>query len=67
MLEKKDLDRLNELARKAKISSLTKEEEKERGHLREEYLKKFRKSFRQRLENIEITYVEDITSSDKLS
>lgn len=59
LLDKKDLDRLNELARKAKSSELTAEENEEREKLRQEYLKRFRKSFRQRLENIEIHYVED--------
>ncbi len=59
MLDKKDLDRLNELAKKAKVSTLTDEEMTEREKLRQEYLKRFKKSFRQRLENIEIHYVED--------
>ncbi len=65
MLDQKDLNRLNELARKAKETDLTEEEKKERQVLREEYLKKFRKSFRQRLENIEIKYVEDLEEENK--
>ncbi len=67
MLEQKDLDRLNELARKAKTSELTEQEQKEREALRKEYLKRFRKSFRQRLENIEISYVEDLEESEKMN
>lgn len=53
MLSKEKLARLNELARKAKSEGLTDEELVERDSLREEYLKNFRVSFRDRLENIE--------------
>lgn len=59
MLGKEKLDRLNELAKKSKHGGLTAEETKERDELRQEYLKNFRSSFRQRLENIEIVYEED--------
>lgn len=54
------MDRINVLARKSKSEGLTPEEKKEQKSLREAYLKVFRKSFRQRLENIEVTYVEDL-------
>ena len=54
MLSKDKLDRLNFLARKAKNSGLTDEEKIEQQSLRQEYLKNFRKSFRQQLDSIEI-------------
>ena len=54
MLTKDKLDRLNILAKKAKSTGLTEEETKERKILRDEYLGNFRKSFRQRLDSIEI-------------
>lgn len=60
MLVKEKLSRLNELAKKAKNEGLSTEETKERDLLREEYLKNFRKSFRQKLENIEIVDEEDL-------
>jgi len=60
VLVKEKLSRLNELAKKAKNEGLSTEETKERDLLREEYLKNFRKSFRQKLENIEIVDEEDL-------
>jgi uncharacterized protein YnzC (UPF0291/DUF896 family) len=56
MLSKEKLDRLNELANKKKTVGLSADEQAEQQVLREEYLKKFRESFRQRLENIDITW-----------
>lgn len=50
--------RINELANKKKTVGLTEEETKEQATLREAYLKSFRKSFRQRLDNIDIEYVD---------
>lgn len=44
MLDEK-ITRINELARKAKTSELTKEEKAEQQELREEYLQNIRKSF----------------------
>lgn len=54
------MERINVLAKKAKAEGLSAEEKAEQKVLREEYLVKFRESFRQQLENIEITYVDDI-------
>lgn len=54
MLNKKDMDRINELSRKSKKESLTIEEKSEQKKLRDEYLNNFRKSFRGRLENITV-------------
>jgi len=47
------LDRINELAQKAKTVGLTAEEEKERDILRKEYLADFRKKMRSQIEQIE--------------
>ena len=55
----KKIDRINELARKNKAEGLTPEEIKERDALRKEYLANFRKSFRARLENIEVVSPEE--------
>ena len=55
MLEEKKIQRINELAKKKKKEGLNPEETAEQSSLREEYLKSFRKSFRNQLENIEWT------------
>lgn len=60
MLSKEKMDRINYLAKKSKSEGLTESEASEQKVLREEYLKAFRKSFKQRLDNIDITYVEDL-------
>ncbi len=54
------MNRINELAKKSKAEGLTDAEKAEQKVLREEYLAKFREGFRQQLENIEVTYVDDI-------
>ena len=59
MVDQKKIDRINELARKNKAEGLTPEEIKERDELRKEYLANFRKSFRARLENIEVVSPEE--------
>ncbi len=60
MLSQEKMNRINALAKKSKSEGLTDAEKKEQKALREEYLKVFRKGFRQRLENLEVTYVEDL-------
>lgn len=52
MLTKEKIDRINELARKAKVTSLTPEEKDEQAQLRKEYLEKFREHFKGHLESI---------------
>ncbi|HKL11636.1 MAG TPA: DUF896 domain-containing protein [Clostridia bacterium] len=54
MTEKERLDRINQLARKQKNETLTEKEKEEQKQLREEYLKSFRKQFRQQLDSIKI-------------
>lgn len=56
-MDKKKIDRINELAKKARSSDgLTPEEMTERAKLREEYLNAIRQNFKQTLDNIEIIY-----------
>jgi uncharacterized protein YnzC (UPF0291/DUF896 family) len=55
MLERKKMERINELARKAKRGeTLSAEERLEQHGLRQEYLARFRESFRAHLDNIEV-------------
>ena len=54
-MDKKKIDRINELAKKARSSDgLTPEEMTERAKRREEYLNAIRQNFKQTLDNIEI-------------
>ena len=54
-MDKKKIDRINELAKKARSSDgLTPEEMTERAKLREEYLNAIRQNFKHTLDNIEI-------------
>ena len=54
-MDKKKIDRINELAKKERSSDgLTPEEMTERAKLREEYLNAIRQNFKQTLDNIEI-------------
>ena len=54
-MDKKKIDRINELGKKARSSDgLTPEEMTERAKLREEYLNAIRQNFKQTLDNIEI-------------
>ena len=54
-MDKKKIDRINELAKKAiRSDGLTPEEMTERAKLREEYLNAIRQNFKQTLDNIEI-------------
>lgn len=55
VLDQEKIQRINELAKKKKENGLTSEETAEQQQLREEYLKAFRKSFRNQLDNIEWT------------
>lgn len=48
------IDRINELARKAKTEGLTPEETKERDELRKAYIASIRRNLRAQLDNISI-------------
>ena len=62
-MEKEKLQRINELAKKAKLQGLTTEEKSEQAKLRGEYLAEWREGVIQTLEN---TYVVDETGKHKL-
>lgn len=51
-MEQSRIDRINELARKAKSTGLTPEEEAERAVLRKEYIEAFRRSLTAQLDSI---------------
>jgi len=53
-MEQSKIDRINELARKARTVPLTDEEMAERKLLRDEYIKSFRSSLEAQLDNIYI-------------
>lgn len=53
-MEKKQIERINELARKKKTVGLTPEELTEQAALRRQYLDEFRENMRQQLENVYI-------------
>lgn len=55
-MNQKKIDRINELARKAKAEGLTEEEQKEREVLRQEYLDAIMGNLRRELDN---TYIVD--------
>ena len=55
-MDQKKIDRINELARKAKADGLTEEEQKEREVLRQEYLDAIMGNLRRELDN---TYIVD--------
>lgn len=50
-MDKRKLDRINELAKKAKEGALTEEELTERALLRKEYIDEFKKNLRSTLDN----------------
>ena len=47
-MDKVKVDRINELARAAKVRELTEEEKKEQKNLREEYLAEVRKALKEK-------------------
>lgn len=53
-MDKKTLDRINELARKSKAEGLTASERKEQQQLRQEYIEAVRRNLRSQLDNIDI-------------
>ena len=55
-MEQAKIDRINELARKAKIAPLSEEEAAEQKALRAEYIAEFRASFTGILENTVVQY-----------
>jgi len=71
---KSGIDRINELARKAKSIGLTEEEKLEQQRLRQQYIAEFRQSLKATLENVVIVepdgskrYLKNITRDDPTS
>ena len=56
-MEQNKLDRINELAKKAKAEGLSPQEKEEQARLRQEYIALFRRNVRQQLENV--VYVDE--------
>lgn len=52
MIDQKLIDRINELANKAKKKELSKEEKEEQIILRKKYIELFREGFKQQMESI---------------
>ena len=59
MITQKEIDRINELARKKKTAGLTKAETEEQRILREKFLADFRERFKKQLESIEFVDPDD--------
>lgn len=53
-MEQKKIDRINELARKSRVTELTEEEKAEQAVLRREYIDSFKRSLTGQLENMYI-------------
>ena len=53
-MEKKDIDRINELARKKKSVGLTERETREQERLRRQYIDEFKESLRSTLDQVYI-------------
>ena len=53
-MDQKKIDRINELARKAKVQELTPEEIEERTQLRNEYIAAYKRNLVASLENIRV-------------
>lgn len=53
-MDKKKIERINELARKSREKELTAEEKAEQKKLREEYIAAFRGNLKKQLDNIDI-------------
>ena len=53
-MNQEQIDRINELARKSKVTELTKEEKEEQKKLRTEYIATIRMNMRSQLDNIDI-------------
>ena len=54
LISKEKLNRINQLSKKSKTEGLTKEETIEQQKLREEYIKNFRKQFKDTLHNVTV-------------
>ncbi len=64
-MEKEKLNRINELAKKSKETTLTEEEKQEQAALRQEYINEIRLSFGAMLDNTVIEYPDGTRKSLK--
>jgi uncharacterized protein YnzC (UPF0291/DUF896 family) len=64
LMDDRLIQRINELARKAKRTSLTADEMVERDELRKRYLEQFRGNFKQQLDSIKLVDQDEIQESD---
>ncbi len=64
-MEKAKVERINELARKSKLETLTDEEKAEQAALRQEYIAEIRASFGAMLDNTVIEYPDGTRKSLK--
>ena len=64
-MDKKTIDRINELARKSRETELTPEEKAEQQRLRAEYIAAFRGNLKKQLDNIDIVRPDGSTQSLK--
>lgn len=64
-MDKKTIDRINELARKSRETELTPEEKAEQQQLRAEYIAAFRGSLKKQLDNIDIVRPDGTTEALK--
>ncbi len=62
-MDKKTIDRINELARKSRETELTPEEKAEQQRLRAEYIAAFRGNLKKQLDNIDIVRPDGSTQS----
>lgn len=62
MITQDKIDRINELAKKAKAEGLTEEEKEEQKLLRREYVDAFKENLRKQLDQID--FVEDVEKSE---
>ncbi|WP_018922443.1 DUF896 domain-containing protein [Salsuginibacillus kocurii] len=54
MLSQEKIERINELSRRSKTKGLSDEEAEEQQNLRQEYLQKFRSSFKSQMEGVRV-------------
>lgn len=51
-MDQKKIDRINELARKSRVTALTQQEKEEQAQLRQEFIESYRKSLQSQLDSI---------------
>ncbi len=62
-MDQTKIDRINELARRAKAEGLTEEEKREQDLLRKEYVATIRRNLRAQLDNIDVVNLDGTTEN----